>query len=137
MFREIDEVLTKSFKWEADVWASVYSRIVELLDFVLIVLETNSYVVRFSWTKSVIVAHRKDDVDVLFDVYMKLVQHLAQIVRLIYSKGTLLSISSYSNIKDSLYLPQVLDLEYLIELLLESFHLRRRLDRDENVVNVK
>ena len=55
---------------------------------------------------------------------------------LIYAKYTSLAISSDSNAKDSLYLSQVLDLEYLPKLVLELLYLLKSFSRNAYVINV-
>ena len=55
---------------------------------------------------------------------------------LIHAKCTSFAISSDSNVKNSLHLSQVLDLEYLLKLVLESLHLLKSFDRNAYVINV-
>ncbi len=68
-------------------------------------------VIRASWAKRVIFIQWDLSASMLVTLHVKVSEHLVNIVCLVHTQCPFLAVTGYSNAKDFLCLPQVLDLE--------------------------
>ena len=103
----------------------------------LILLLINSLITKIDRVKSIIFIEWNFSALVLIRSYMKVLKNLVNIVNLTHVQRSLLTVVNYLNVKNLLYLSQILNFKNICKCLLESEHTWQSWWSNHDVVYIK